>query len=123
MKLAFVAFITVTSAQVTTLVGTGSPGFGDNQANNPYGMAIGPDGGLYFCDLDNQRIRRVDLRTKRITTVAGNGERGYRGDGGPAVNAALNMPHEVIFDAKGNLYITERDNHAIRKVDTKSGVI
>src|SRR5947208_10946011 len=123
MNFAFIAFVIHISAQVTTLAGTGSPGFGENQVNNPYGMAIGPDGGLYFCDLDNQRIRRVDLRTKRMTTIAGNGERGYRGDGGPAVNAALNMPHELTFDAKGDLYITERDNHAIRKIDMKSGVI
>ena len=50
-------------------------------------MIIGPDGALYFCDLDNQRIRRFDLRTRRTTDVAGNGERGYRGDGGPATAA------------------------------------
>src|SRR5579864_3078348 len=86
---------------VTTLIGTGTPGFSDSQVNNPYGLVIGPDGALYFCDLDNQRIRRLDLATKRLTTVAGNGERAYRGDGGPAVSAALNMPHELRFDSRG----------------------
>src|SRR5689334_22273740 len=80
---------------VTTLIGTGAPGYSDTQVNNPYGMAIGPDGALYFCDLDNQRIRRLDLTTRRLTTVAGNGEKGYRGDGGPALEASLNMPHEI----------------------------
>src|SRR5882672_11804017 len=89
------------SAQVTTLIGTGVAGYSDNQVNNPYGMAIGPDGGLYFCDLDNQRIRRLDLKAKRLSTIAGNGQRGYSGDGGPAVDASLNMPHEVRFDVKG----------------------
>src|SRR5216684_1067669 len=90
---------------VMTLAGTGTPGYSERQVNNPYGMAIGPDGALYFCDLDNQRIRRLDLKTKRVTTIAGNGQRGYSGDGGPAIEASLNMPHEVRFDAKGDLYI------------------
>jgi sugar lactone lactonase YvrE len=86
-------------------------------------MAIGPDGALYFCDLDNQRIRRLDLKTRRLTTIAGNGEKGYRGDGGLAQDASLNMPHELRFDAKGDLYIAERDNHVIRRVDMKTGLI
>src|ERR1700689_5933787 len=108
---------------VTTLIGTGAAGFAENQVSNPYGMAMGPDGGLYFCDLDNQRIRRLDLKAKKLTTIAGNGQKGYQGDGGPAKDASLNMPHEVRFDAKGDLYIAERDNHVIRKVDMKTGVI
>ena len=74
---------------------------------------------LYFCDLDNQRIRRFDPTTKKVTTIAGNGEKGYAGDGGPAVQAALSMPHEIQFDRAGNLYIAERDNHVIRKVDAR----
>lgn len=111
------------SMKVTTLIGTGKPGFSESAVNNPYGMAIGPDGALYFCDLDNQRIRRLDLRTRRLTTIAGNGEKGYRGDGGPAQDASLNMPHELRFDAKGDLYIAERDNHVIRKIDMKTRVI
>ena len=108
---------------VTTLVGTGSPGYSDTQVNNPYGMTIGPDGALYFCDLDNQRVRRLDLKTKRLTTVAGNGERGYHGDGGPAGEASLSAPHELVFDSKGDLYFAERDNHVIRKVDMRTGMI
>jgi len=111
------------AALVATLVGTGVPGYSDLQVNNPYGLIIGPDSALYFCDLDNQRIRRFDLQAKRLTTIAGNGTRGYSGDGGPATAAALNMPHEIQFDRAGNLYIAERDNHVIRRVDAKSGVI
>ena len=111
------------AAVVSTLVGTGTAGFSDQQVNNPYGVIFGPDGALYFCDLDNQRIRRLDLRTRRLTTVAGSGQKGYGGDGGPATAASLNMPHEIQFDARGHLYIAERDNHVIRKVDGATGVI
>ena len=77
---------------VSTLIGTGAPGHSDREVNNPYGVAIGPDGALYFCDLDNQRIRRLDLATRRTRDVAGSGERGYArrrraGDGGRAEHA------------------------------------
>ena len=108
---------------VTTVLGTGVAGYSDAQVNNPYGIIVGPDGALYFCDLDNQRIRRFDPTTKKVTTIAGSGEKGYAGDGGPALQASLNMPHEIQFDRAGNLYIAERDNHVIRKVEAKTGVI
>ena len=108
---------------VATLIGNGAPGFSDRQVNNPYGMVIGPDQALYFCDLDNQRIRRLDLKTRRTAAVAGNGQKGYAGDGGPATKASLNMPHEIQFDSAGHLYIAETENHAVRKVDAKTGVI
>ena len=122
--LALLAPSPVTAAEsVSTLIGTGSAGYSDRQVNNPYGLVIGPDGALYFCDLDNQRIRRLDLRTRRTLTVAGNGQRGYAGDGAAATDASLNMPHEIQFDSAGHLYIAERDNHVIRKVDARSGVI
>lgn len=108
---------------VTTLLGTGVAGYSDTQVNNPYGIIFGPDGALYFCDLDNQRIRRFDPKSKRVTTIAGNGEKGYSGDGGPALQGSLNMPHEIQFDRAGHLYIAERDSHVIRKVDAANGVI
>jgi sugar lactone lactonase YvrE len=119
---AIAATLPLPAASVATLVGTGVKGFSDTQVNNPYGMVIGPDGALYFCDLDNQRIRRLDLKTRQLTTIAGNGERAYKGDGGQATEASLNMPHELVFDKQGNLYFAERDNHVIRKVD-KGGLI
>jgi streptogramin lyase len=125
-KFAFVQALVAASvfgAQVTTLIGTGVAGYSDTQVNNPYGMTIGPDGALYFCDVDNQRVRRLDLATKRLTTIAGNGQKAYRGDGGLAVEASLSAPHELLFDPRGDLYITERDNHVIRKVDMKTKII
>jgi DNA-binding beta-propeller fold protein YncE len=108
---------------VATLIGTGVAGFSDAQINNPYGLVIGPDNDLYFCEVDNQRVRRLDLKTRKLTLVAGNGQRAYAGDGGPATDAALNMPHELRFDRAGNIYIAERDNHVIRKVDAKTRLI
>jgi hypothetical protein len=66
--------------------------------NDPYGVVIGRDRALYFCDLDNQRIRRLDLETHRTTVIAGNGQKAYGGNGESATAAALNVPHEVQFD-------------------------
>jgi len=111
------------AATVSTVIGTGSPGVSDSEVNNPYGMALGPDGALYFCDLGNQRVRRLDLKTRHVITIAGNGQKGYSGDGGPAVNAMLSAPHELAFDSNGDLYFAERDNHVIRKVNLKTGMI
>jgi sugar lactone lactonase YvrE len=108
---------------VSTLLGDGRPGYSDQHVSNPYGLLIGPDRALYFCDLDNQRIRRFDFKTRTTTTIAGNGEKGYAGDGGPATAGSLNMPHEIQFDARGHLYIAERDNHVIRRIDAKTRVI
>lgn len=128
LALLLAAFLGMTAiapaASVQTLVGTGQPGYSDTQINNPYGMVIGPDGAMYFCDLGNQVIRRLDLKTKKLTLVAGTpGKRGYTGDGGKATEATLAAPHELLFDKKGDLYIAERDNNVVRKVDMKTGII
>jgi streptogramin lyase len=111
------------TASVKTVVGTGLAGCSDTQVDDPFGLVIGADGALYFCEVGNQRIRRLDLRARTITTVAGNGERSYSGDGGPAQDAAMNMPHELCFDPDGNIYVVERDSHAVRKIDQASGTI
>jgi sugar lactone lactonase YvrE len=109
------------AAAVSTRIGTGAAGYGRTQINDPYGVVIGPDGALYFCDLGNQRIRRLDLRTGQTRDVAGSGARGYAGDGGPATAAALNMPHEIAFDGRGHMYIAERDSHVVRRIDAPTG--
>ncbi|HKS37003.1 MAG TPA: hypothetical protein VJW76_07430 [Verrucomicrobiae bacterium] len=114
---------------IATFAGTGVSGFsGDggpaNQAqlNNPYGIARGPDGALYICDMDNHRIRRV-ARDGTITAVAGTGKRGYSGDGGPALQADLNEPYEIRFDKAGHMFFVEMRNHIVRRVDAKSKII
>jgi hypothetical protein len=123
MLWAIVPARTFAAPGVKTIIGNGLPGYSDTRVNNPYGVLVGRDGALYFCDLDNQRIRRLDLKTHRTIDIAGNGERGYAGDGGRATAGSLNMPHEIAFDSRGHLYIAERDNHVVRKVDGATGVM
>src|SRR5207253_10390458 len=69
--------------------------------NGPTGIARGPDGTLYICDTENHRIRKVTSDGK-IQTIAGIGEAGWSGDGGPATAAKLDEPYEVRLDAKGS---------------------
>src|SRR3954449_90031 len=123
--------LTIQAAQrVETLAGTGVAGFsGDGgpgvqaQINNPYGLAIGPDGALYFCEIGNHRVRRLDRKTGIVSTFAGSGQKGYAGDGGPATAASMNEPYEVAFDRAGNLFVAEMQNHVVRRVDAKTRVI
>ena len=115
--------------RIATVAGTGTAGFsGDGgraaeaQLNNPYGLARGPEGALYICDMENHRIRRV-AKDGTITTVAGTGKRGYSGDGGPALQADLNEPYEVRFDKTGNMFFVEMRNHIVRRVDGRTKII
>jgi sugar lactone lactonase YvrE len=101
---------------------TGLPGAG-TPVNNPYGVVVGPDGALYFCEVDTGRTRRLDLGSERLTTVAGNGTKAYAGDGGAALAASFSAPHEIRFDAQGNLYVVERDAHVVRRVDARTRVV
>jgi len=112
------------------IAGTGIAGFSGDagpgtkaQVNNPYGLVTGPDGALYFCEIGNHRVRRLDLKSGTISTAAGSGQKGYAGDGGPALEAALNEPYEVRFDVQGNMFFAEMQNHVVRRVDAKSGLI
>src|SRR5438067_3439163 len=115
---------------ITTAVGTGEKGFagdgGPAQAallNGPFDVAFDSAGNLFFSDTFNHRIRRVDARTGVITTIAGNGEAGYAGDGGPAVRASLNEPYGIAIDRAGYIFIADRLNRRVRRVDAASGAI
>ena len=113
---------------ITTVAGDGTRGYGGDggpavaaQLYFPYGVAPDGMGNLYIADTSNHRIRKVDA-SGMITTVAGDGTLGFGGDGGPAVAAQLSRPYGVAPDGTGNLYIADRNNHRIRKVDA-AGVI
>ncbi len=114
---------------IRTVAGDGVPGFaGDNgpaldaSLSQPTKLAFDSEGRLYIADTGNQRIRRVDLGTRRIETVAGGSATGFMGDGGPATEAALGRPRGIALLADGTLLIADTANRRIRKVDT-SGVI
>lgn len=112
------------------MAGTGKPGDNGRQGpaletnvDQPFGLEFGPDGALYICEVGQHRVRRLDLKAGRLTTVAGAGRKGYAGDGGPAQEAVLNEPYEVRFDRAGNMYFVEMQNHLVRRVDRQSGII
>ncbi|MEM7533719.1 MAG: clostripain-related cysteine peptidase [Chloroflexota bacterium] len=115
---------------ITTVAGigvrahSGDNGFAINaRVGQTCGIALDNSGNLFFTDSDHHRVRKVNLNTGIITTVAGNGIRGYSGNGGAATNAQLNTPMDVALDKYGNIFIAEYHNHVIRKVDTETGII
>jgi DNA-binding beta-propeller fold protein YncE len=116
--------------KINTIAGTGKAADGGRggtvlttNIGNPFGVEIGPDGALYICEVSNHRVRRLDLKSGNLTTVAGNGRKGYSGDGGAAIEASLNEPYEVRFDPQGNMFFVEMQNHLVRRVDAKTGKI
>ena len=119
------------AGRVVTLIGAGAKGAAAEgeavetaRISDPYGVIEDARrSSLYWVDNSTHRILRLDYKTKRISIVAGTGTAGYSGDGGPAKLAQLAQPHEIRFDTKGNLYVVERDNFVVRRIDMKSGII
>lgn len=108
--------------RISTVAGTGTRGFGGDGGpaaaatiSAPRGIGGTADGGYLIADSDNNRVRKV-APDGTITTVAGNGTRGFGGDGGPATAAALNAPYGVSALADGSFYIADSANHRIRRV-------
>jgi DNA-binding beta-propeller fold protein YncE len=126
------AVILATGAEPTiaTAAGTGEKGFGGDggpaasaRLDQPFDVAIGAGGDVFFSDTFNHRIRRIDHKSGVITTIAGSGGPGFSGDGGPASLARLNEPYGIVVDAAGNLYFADRLNGRVRRVDTRTGLI
>ena len=115
---------------ITTIAGTGLKGYTgdggparDATFNLPHELRFDKSGNIFVADMNNQVVRRIDARTRIITTFAGTGKKGYTGDGGPAAQATLDSPHSIQFGPDGTLYICDVANHVIRAVDPHTGLI
>ena len=119
------AFTGPGAAKIDTFAG-GGLGDGDAQSValfNIRGMAFDSSGdNLYFADTNHRRVRKWNIPSNTVTTVAGNGTNAYTGDGGPALDATLKAPYSVGVDNAGNVYICDITSRVIRKVNT-SGII
>jgi len=119
------------SGRTTVLAGTGQTGYsGDggpaSQATllDPHGIVITPGQQMYVADTRNHTVRKIDLKTGFISTVAGTGKAGYSGDGGPATKAEFNGTFAIDVDQRGRiLYVADLGNRRIRKIDLKSGIV
>ena len=89
----------------------------------PYEVRFDKSGNLFFVEMKNHLVRRVDKKTRVITTVAGTGQPGFGGDGGPAAKAQFRQPHSIAFDPQGRLVLCDIGNNRVRRIDLKSGQI
>jgi sugar lactone lactonase YvrE len=115
---------------IKCIAGNGAKGYsGDGgpatsaQLNEPYEVRFDSQGNILFVEMQNHLVRKVDAKTGRISTVAGTGQKGFAGDGGPATKAQFSSPHSIALDSSDNLYIADIANHRIRKVDAKTGIV
>jgi DNA-binding beta-propeller fold protein YncE len=126
------------TGMVSQIAGKGTmPAFGGDggdglQANFAWEVGSNPEpsggiayksGALYIADTDNHRVRKLDLATNIVTTIAGTGTAGFSGDGGAAASAELNAPRDLEIGPDGDLYIADTDNGRVRAIDLNSGTI
>jgi DNA-binding beta-propeller fold protein YncE len=118
------------SRRVTTIAGNGKKAYtGDGgpattaSFNAPHEIRFDRAGHLFVVERDAHVVRRIDAKTRIVTTIAGTGVAGFSGDGGPATAAQFRQPHSIAFDANGNLLVCDIGNQRIRLIDMKTGVI
>ena len=88
------------------------------------GMDLAPNGeDIYFADTENNKIRKINIPTQTVTTIAGSGEIGWEGDGGPALSALFRYPSDVACAANGDIYVADTHNHIVRKIDAATGIV
>lgn len=114
---------------ITTIAGNGGQGYsGDGgsaisaELNSPSDVAIDRFGNVFIADIGNNRVRVINHKTGKISTIAGNGSKGYSGDGGQATEAEL-TPSNLAFDPYGNIYVVDKSHYVIRRVDLLKGTI
>ena len=115
---------------ISRVCGTGEPGYTgdggpalDAAINQPYGLAIDGNGDIYFAQRFDPAVRKIDAETGIVSTVAGTGELGYSGDGGPGNEAMLREPNDLFLDGRGGLLIADIQDQRIRRVDLATGII
>ena len=118
------------AGNITTIAGTGTQGFSGDTGpatsaaiDSPTGLALDASNNLYLADTRNHRIRKITAATGIITTLAGTGDPGFSGDTVAATTATLALPHGIIIDPFGNLYLADTQNHRIRRIDASTGII
>jgi streptogramin lyase len=113
---------TVAGTGKADYTGDGGPAK-DATFNKPHEIRFDAKGDLYVVDMVNHVVRKIDMSSGIISTIAGTGEAGYSGDGGPATRAQLAQPHSIQFGPDGHLYICDIKNHVIRLLNMDSGII
>ena len=115
---------------ISTIAGTGEPGHtGDGhsaelaQLREPFMCEFDSQGNLYIAEATNHCIRRLDSKSGTLSTLAGIGKAGYSGDGEPATKASFNEPYSLQLDHNGDIYVIDRLNAAIRKINASNGLI
>jgi DNA-binding beta-propeller fold protein YncE len=118
------------SGIITTVAGTGKAGYsGDGgpatlaQLNSPYGIALDAANNLYIVDRLNACIRMVEVATGLIRTLAGTGQPGYSGDGGPTTQAQMQEPNDIVLDGRRRAFIADVRDHRVRALDLAAGTI
>jgi DNA-binding beta-propeller fold protein YncE len=118
-----------TAGRLRVLAGTGEKGFAGDDGpaaralfNGPHHLLFGPDGDLYVADTFNNAVRKIDVKTGVVTRVAGTGQKGFSGDGGPARDAQFGGIYSIAFRGRV-LYVCDLDNRRIRAVDLTTGIV
>jgi streptogramin lyase len=122
----FVCLSTARADKVVLVAGGGAVTDGvpavEAKVAGPFGVIFDKAGNLYIGEFQGQRVQKIDAKGI-ITTLAGNGAKGFAGDGGPAASAQFNCIHDIVIGADGNLYIADSFNRRIRRIDLATGII
>jgi DNA-binding beta-propeller fold protein YncE len=110
------------SVDMSVYLDDGKPG-PEVRFHDPVAIAVDAHDDVYVADKGSNRIRKIDMATGVVTTVAGKCFFGYDGDGKPAIHAMLNAPEAILFDPSGNMYISDAMNHRVRRVEAGTGLI